>query len=189
MYRHREPVRLFVQRLRLDWRLKLVLFATLLALVEEAITTGMTNLAPVFGVPLGRAYITASANYLDVVFFHSVIVFVPLFTGWAAILSRVRFPPFHAALLFGCTGILAESSLSGLQAVLEFALWIPVYGLMLYLPAYTAPDDRPASPPRWWHYPLAVVLPLLFEILVPTALLPHLVDPHHPALHFPPLQG
>jgi hypothetical protein len=38
---------------------------TALALMEEAITSSMTNLAPLFGVKIGEAYITASTNYFD----------------------------------------------------------------------------------------------------------------------------
>ncbi len=72
---------------------KFVLFATVLALIEEAITTTMTNLAPVFGVEIGEAYITASTNYLDVVLFHSVIVFIPMVVCWAFLLSKYDFSP------------------------------------------------------------------------------------------------
>jgi hypothetical protein len=50
MYRFREPIREAVGKIRLDWRVKFILFATLLALTEEAVTTTMTNLAPMFGV-------------------------------------------------------------------------------------------------------------------------------------------
>ena len=39
----------------LDWRIKFVLFATVLALIEEAIAVSMTNLAPFFGVKVGEA--------------------------------------------------------------------------------------------------------------------------------------
>ena len=41
-------------RIRLPWPLKFVLGCITLALVEEAITTLMTNCAPLFGVPFGR---------------------------------------------------------------------------------------------------------------------------------------
>ena len=87
MYRFREPIREGLLKIRLDWRLKFILFATFLALTEEAITTTMTNLAPLFGVKVGEAYITASTNYLDVVALHSVVMFVPLFVGWAFVRS------------------------------------------------------------------------------------------------------
>ena len=53
------------------------------------------------------------------------------------------------------------------------SFWVFVYGLMVYLPACTVPEDRGAKPTRWWHYPLAVVLPLLAA--VPVALLVVLV--------------
>ena len=67
-----------IRRLPLGWPARFILSATGMALLEEAVTTTMTNLAPFFGVPIGQAYITASANYLDVVLGHSVIVLVPM---------------------------------------------------------------------------------------------------------------
>jgi hypothetical protein len=94
MYRFRDPICSTAQRIPLDWRLKFVGFATLLALLEEAVTTTMTNLAPLFGVEVGQAYITASTNYLDGVCLHSVVVFVPIFVGWSIILWRYDFRPF-----------------------------------------------------------------------------------------------
>jgi hypothetical protein len=75
MHRFREPIRKAVLNIHLDWMLKFILFATILALVEEAVTTSMTNLAPLFGVKVGEAYITASSNYLDVVALLSVVAF------------------------------------------------------------------------------------------------------------------
>jgi hypothetical protein len=184
----RDQVRRSLERVRLDWRLEFVLFATLLALVEEAITTTMTNLAPVFGVKLGEAYITASANYLDVVGLHSVVMFVGMFVGWALLLWRWRFTPFQVFLLFGLTGLLAESLSFGLQHLMEFGLWIFVYGLMVYLPAYCVPPDRAARPVRWWHFPLAVIVPLLCVPLSPFPWIRFLFFQGHPDLHFPPIQ-
>jgi hypothetical protein len=183
MHLARDRVRELVLRLPWDWRLTFVLMATLLALLEEAVTTGMTNLAPVFGVPIGAAYITASANYLDVVSLHSVVVFVPMFIAWAVILRRVAFSPTLVFVLFGLTGTLAEAGLGGAQAFAEIAMWIFVYGLMVYLPAYCIPADRGARPPRWWHYPLAVLLPFVFAIPVAAV-----VGALHPIqIHFPPI--
>jgi hypothetical protein len=188
MRRFREPIRGVLSKLRLDWRLKFILFATVLALAEEAVTTTMTNLAPLFGVRPGEAYITASANYLDVVAFHSVVVIVPMFVAWALMLWRYDFSPFAVFVLFGLTGTLAEMSF-GFQHVLEFGFWIFVYGLMVYLPAYCVPSERKAHQPRWWHYPLAVVAPFLFIPLVPLPLLAKLLSPNHPKIHFPPIGG
>jgi hypothetical protein len=186
MYRFRDPIRARVLQLRWDWRLKFILFATMLALVEEAITTTMTNLAPLFGVNVGEAYITASANYLDVIALHSVVIFVPLFVGWAVLLWRYDFSPFSVFVLFGLTGTLAEMSF-GPQHAQEFGLWIFVYGLMVYLPSFCVPADRGARNPRWWHYPLAVVAPFLFLPLVPLPLIAAWLAPHHPKIHFPPI--
>ena len=54
-------------------------FVITFALIEEGIATAMTNFAPLFGVEMGEVYITASGNDMDVVLFHSVVVFVPQF--------------------------------------------------------------------------------------------------------------
>ena len=188
MYRFRQPIREVILNIRLDWRLKFVLFATLLALVEEAVTTTMTNLAPCFGVKIGQAYITASTNYLDVVALHSVVMFVPLFVGWAFILWQFAFSPFAVFLLFGLTGTLMETNF-GRKNPLEFGLWIFVYGLMVFLPAYCVPADRPTRSLHWWNYPLAVVVPFLFIPIVPLPLLAGLLFPDHPKIHFPPIHG
>ena len=184
MRRLRDPLRLFVQALRLNWQLKFVLFATGLALLEEVVTTLMTNLAPLFGVPLGAAYITASANYFDVVCLHSVVGFIPMFVCWAFLLKRYDFSPNAVFLLFGLTGVVVEGIYSNGQGFVEFGLWIFVYGLMVYLPAYTLPAERGAQKPRWWHYPLAVFLPIVFAI--PVAALVGIIHPVK--LHFPPIQ-
>ncbi len=179
----RDRARALARAMPVDWRVTFVAMATLLALVEEAITTGMTNLAPFFGVPVGAAYITTSADYLDVVCLHSVAVFVPMFAAWAAMLRRVDFSPNAVFLLFGLTGTLAEAGFGGAKAFAEIGMWIFVYGLMVYLPAYGIPDGRGSRPPRWWQYPLAVVLPFAFAI--PMAAV---IGALHPVrIHFPPI--
>ena len=53
MFWLRRSIAAFVRRIPIAWQVKFVLFATLLAMLEEAITTGMTNLAPLFGVEDG----------------------------------------------------------------------------------------------------------------------------------------
>lgn len=174
MFRLREKIRRTVQSIRMDWRVMFVLFATLLALIEEAVTTSLTNLAPLFGVEVGAAYITASPHYLEVVAFHSVVVFIPMFIGWAWLLNRYRFTPGQVFLLFGLTGLLAEMVSFGANLV-ALPMWVFIYGLMLYLPAYCVPQDRPAHPVRVVHYPLAVIFPLLCAI--PVALM---VSQFHP---------
>ena len=134
----------------IDWRLRFVILSTIMALIEEVITTSMTNLAPVFGTTPEEAHITASTNYFTVVCFHSVVVIAPMFVAWAWMLSRWNFSPLKVLLLFGITGSLAEASLNWTSLIGGF--WVFVYGLMVYLPACTVPQDRGARPLRWWHY-------------------------------------
>jgi hypothetical protein len=183
MFLFRDRVRSLARAVPVDWRVTFVATAVFLALVEEAITTGMTNLAPLFGVPIGAAYITASANYLDVVCLHSVVVFVPMFAAWAAMLRRIDFSPNAVFILFGLTGTLAEAGFGGAKAFAEMGMWIFVYGLMVHLPAYDIPAGRGSRPPRWWHYPLAVVLPFAFAI--PVAAVIGLLHPV--GIHFGPI--
>ncbi|HUU11041.1 MAG TPA: hypothetical protein VM431_10950 [Phycisphaerae bacterium] len=144
-----------------------------MALLEEAVTTGLTNLAPVFGGVTDAARITASKNYLEVVCLHSVVVFVPAFIGWAVILRFIDFSPAEVMLLFGLSGWLAEWMTFGPQNIGMVGMWVYVYGLMVWLPARTVPPDRGARPARWWMWPLAVVLPFFLGVVpwVPVVLL------------------
>ena len=186
MYLLRDPVKRLVQGISMPWQVKFVLFGILLAMLEEAVTTTMTNLAPLFGVRVGEAYITASANYFDVILHHSVIVFVPWFIAWAWLLQRYAFSPFWVFLLFGLNGVFAETLTFGWGNLNQAALWIFVYGLMIYLPAYTVPEERSARRPNLLHGLFAFLLPLLLGI--PWAILINLLFPDHPAIHFPPIQ-
>lgn len=160
----RERFVAWATRIPLGWRTRFVLLFIAFALLEEAITTTLTNLAPLFGGVTDAARITASKNYLVVVLQHSVIAFVPMFLAWGWLLSRVDFRPLEVLLLFGLNGTLAETLSFGPQNLIQVGMWVWVYGLMAYLPACTAPADRGAAPARWWHWPLAVVLPLVFVI-------------------------
>jgi len=160
----------YLAAIPLGWRLRFVLLCTAMALIEEAITTSMTNLAPFFGSTPEEAHITASTNYFTVVCFHSVVVFVPLFVAWACMLSWWDFSPLKVLLLFGITGSLAEASINPTSLIGGF--WVFVYGLMVYLPACTVPQNRSARPLRWWHYPLAVILPFVAAVpVVPVVVL------------------
>ena len=147
MYRHRQGIRALVLAIPVPWQIKFVLFATLLACLEEAVTVTMTNLAPLFGSRIGEAYITASTSYLDVIALHSVVVFIPFFIVLALLLTRWDIPPFAVFLSFGAVGTVAEAIFAGsLGAVLMFPLWAFVYGLMVWLPAFCLPQDRGARP-------------------------------------------
>ncbi len=169
MYLLRDRAKEFIRKMPGGWRLKFILFCTILALVEEAVTTTMTNLAPFFGVKMGEVYITASANYIEVVTQHSVIVFVPMFIAWALVLSRYKFSPGSVFVLWGLTGVLAETISFGVQNILMTGFWVFVYGLMAWMPAYSVPAEHTARTPKWYHYPLAVVAPILF--LVPLCMI------------------
>jgi hypothetical protein len=88
----------------MDWRVRFVLLCTAMAMLEEVITTTMTNLAPLLGTTPEEAHIKASANYFKAVCFHSVVVFVPMFIAWAWMLSRWDFSPLKVLLLLGSPG-------------------------------------------------------------------------------------
>ena len=72
MQRYRDRFRAFMLASSWGWKKKFVISAVCFAVVEEAITTSLTNMAPIFGAKVGQAYITASSNFFDVIFFHSV---------------------------------------------------------------------------------------------------------------------
>jgi hypothetical protein len=162
--RFKDSIRDLVLGIPLPWGLKFFLFCTLLALLEEGVTVSMTNLAPLFGAEIGQAFITASANYLHTVLFHSVIVFLPMFLVWMVLLRWYDFSPTQVFLLFGLTGSIAEMSMNPSNILGGF--WFFVYGLMVYLPAYSLPAERSQKKPPWWAYILAVAAPLLSPILL-----------------------
>jgi len=151
MYLYRGRVRAWVLGLglnwRVNWRVTFVLFCILLACLEEAVTVTLTNLAPLFGSRIGEAYITASTNYLDVILFHSVVVFIPYFIVLAWILGSWAFSPFAVFLSFGVVGTAAEAIFAGNTGVLVgFPMWAFVYGLMVWLPVWCLPEGRGARP-------------------------------------------
>jgi hypothetical protein len=152
--------------------------ATVLALIEEAITTTLTNLAPEFGSQIGVAYITASNIYLIVIAFSSVVVFAPESAAWACLLQRYRFSPNEVFLLYGLLGTTMEASIN--PTALIAGCWFFVYGLMVYLPAYSTPPDRGAQDPQWYHYVLTYVFPLACALPVVAAdtLLAHALGIH-----------
>ncbi|MHB0998889.1 MAG: hypothetical protein ACYC27_06550 [Armatimonadota bacterium] len=181
---YKDRVRAFVMKLPGSWQLKFVVFATIMALLEEVCTVTMTNCAPLFGVKIGEAYITASTNYFDVVLGHSVIVFIPQFIFWAWLLSRYHFSPAVVFLLYGIAGNIGEVMFGGLSNAAA-GFWIFIYGLMVYLPAYCIPVDRDVKKPKWWLYPLTVILPGFAS--APVVALVNYLHPTQPT-HFPPIK-
>lgn len=164
MLRFRERFVAWTTQFPLGWRTRFVLLCIAFALLEEAVTTSLTNLAPLFGGVTDAARITASKNYFVVVFQHSVIAFVPMFVCWGWLLSRYDFRPAEVLLLFGLNGTLAETLSFGPQNLLQVGMWAWVYGLMAYLPACTVPADRGARPAQWWHGLMSIFLPLVFIV-------------------------
>jgi hypothetical protein len=160
--RYRNAVRARVLAMRGSWQLKFVAFATALLLLEEVVSTSMTNLAPFLGSARGVAYITASDNYFLVIAFHSVSVLFPAYIGWAWLLKRYDFTPNEVFLLYGFLGTTAEAMLNPTSLIAGF--WFFIYGLMIYLPAYSLPRDRGAVRPKARHYLLTYFVPLACQI-------------------------
>ncbi len=165
MYRIKDKIKLFYEKRNYSVILVVSLGGILLALVEEAIATLMTNMAPLFGFSTTEVFITASANYIEVVTRHSVIVFVPWIIVWGIILSKYSIHPNVVFILFGITGLFAESLTFGLQNLLQFGFWIIIYGLMIYLPAYIVyiPNERKKI--QKIYYPLLIILPFIALIV------------------------
>src|SRR5262249_31280976 len=145
------------------WQLMFVLLATVLALLEEAVTTTMTNLGPRWGVTFAQAHITASGDYLDVVLLHSVVVLIPMFVAWPWLLTRYMFHPTAVLVLYGVSGFLSEALSFGAN-LLQLGFWVYVYGLMVYLPAQVVPTPRAARSPGVGAVLLALVLPVAAAI-------------------------
>lgn len=146
------------------WMIFFVVFATGLLLLEEVFTVTMTNLVEVFGGEYGKAYITASDNYFETVLLHSAIVIWPAYIFWAWWLKKYDFHPNMVMLLYGITGLFSEMSYGGIEKYTEIGMWVFVYGLMIWLPAYCVPENRGAVRPKWYHYPLTWILPILFQL-------------------------
>ena len=144
--------------------LKFTVLATIMILIEEAITTSITNLAePLFNVSSTEAYITASTNYLDVILNHSVIVFIPMFICWGFIIKKYKFNYLWVYLLFGITGTLSETLSFGVGSLIAIGFWINIYGLMIYLPAYLVRVKNRIKP-TWWFYVVMIILPIIVAL-------------------------
>ena len=164
MIASKDSIRRYVLNIKLGWQKKFIIFGTILALLEESIALFLNSLAPILGAPEG-IYLTATNNYLELVTSHSVVVFVPMFMVWAWLLKRYDFKPLEVMLLFGLSGVISEAFLS-VTAFWGTGFWVLVYGLMVYLPAYSTPGNRPIIQPRLLHYVTAIFLPILAAIPV-----------------------
>lgn len=180
--RYRDRIRSWVLALPGTWQVKFVIFATTMALLEEVCTVTMTNCAPLFGLKIGQAYITASANYLDVVLGHSVIVFIPQYIAWAWLLTKYDLSPTAVFLVYGVQGILGEAMFGGPSHLVE-VFWIFIYGLMVYLPAYCIPVHRGARKPDVGIIPYLIVL-----LISPGPVAAAVMYLHPVKIHFPPIR-
>lgn len=193
MWAYQHPLMAFMRQYASRPKTGFVAFSILLACLEEALACLATNLHGPFGDPTGRVYITASSNYLDLIFFHSVIVIVPLLVVWSWTLARYRFTGTRLLLLFGAQGALAEVVFAGMQPAL-FPTWLLVYGLMVWLPyqAFQPALDR-ARARRTPGLLAHLLFPLLAQLGGVLFTLVFLLISHglikHPLSHFPPSHG
>ena len=165
MNKIRNPVKSFFQTKSYPTFIVVSLGGILLALVEEAFATLMTNMAPLFGYSTSEVFITASPNYIEVVTRHSVIVFIPWLIAWAIILHKWSIHPNIVFILFGITGLFAESLTFGLQNLLQFGFWIIIYGLMIYLPSFIVYDPDKLEPVKKRYCPLLIIIPFFALII------------------------
>ncbi len=121
--------------LKITWPfwIKFTTFATLFFLIEEAIATAINYYF--YPITKGMVMLTASTNYLEVIMKHSVFVFIPIFIIFSIFIKSFKLNPTKSFLYFGIVGTLAEISIGGLTSLLQFAMWIFVYGLIVYLPS------------------------------------------------------
>ena len=160
----RGPLTRWIRRVPLPWGLRFFLLCTLLAMIEEGVTTSLSSAAVRWGQVSPAGIITASTNYWEVIFLHSVIVFLPMFAVWVWMLRRWDFSPVEVMLLFGLSGTLGETLSFGTQNLSAVGMWVFVYGWMVWLPAYSLPAARGQAPVRFWHWPMAVLLPLAASV-------------------------
>ncbi len=161
MFLLRDKISFAVKKFPINWKLKFFLFALTLILIEEIITTSITNLAPFFGGEIGKAFITASTNYFHVIFFHSAVMFIPWILVWTYLISKYDFSPNQVFLLFGLIGVIGESFLN--PSAIFAGFWFFVYGLMIYLPAYSVPKRKNLEKPTFFVYVLSIILPLILS--------------------------
>ena len=121
--------------LKISWpfSIRFTVFATIFFLIEEFMAVSINNYF--YPVTKGVVMLTASTNYWEVVSQHSVVIFIPILIIFSLFIKFFKLNPQKSFLYFGIIGTLAEISIGGVMSLLEFAMWIFVYGLMVYLPS------------------------------------------------------
>ena len=145
--------------------LKFFIFAILMCMIEELITTSLTNTAYLWGLSPYEVYITGSPNYIEVLTKHSLIAFLPQFLCWGIIVSKYDISAQNVLIIYGITGYLNELIAFGIGPnVMSLPFWILVYGLILYLPAYALKRKHGLKEPNIAHYILFIVVPIIVSI-------------------------
>ena len=132
MYFLRNTFTKYYSRIRLPIWIKFTVFSTTFALIEEAIAVSINN----YFYQSGVHGLTASTNYWEVISKHSIIALLPVFLIFSFYIQKFKPSPYKAFLYFGVIGTLAETTIGGFLSLLQFGMWIFVYGLMIYLPAH-----------------------------------------------------
>lgn len=162
MYLFKDIFRFIILNFPIGWKKKFFFSVLALILIEEMITTTITNLAPLFGGEVGKSFITASTNYFEVIFFHSAIMFVPFILVWTYLLSKYDFSVGQVFLLFGLLGTIGEAMLQPVALISGF--WFFVYGLMVFIPTYSLPQRDNLKKPGIWAYIQSILYPLILSI-------------------------
>lgn len=165
MYETKDKIKNYFETTNYSTFVLVTLGGIFLALIEEAFATLMTNLAPLFGFSTSEVFITASADYIEVVTQHSVIVFVPWFIAWGIVLHKYTIHPNTSMVLFGITGLCAEVLGFGLQHITELGFWIIIYGLMIYLPAYITYSPKSKPTLNKCFYPFLIIISFVFLVI------------------------
>ena len=96
MYRFRDGFVAWATRIPLGWRTRFVLLCIVFAMLEEAVTTSLTNLAPLLGGVTDAARITASKNYLEVVLLQQRDRLRPAVPLLGLVAVPLRLPPHRS---------------------------------------------------------------------------------------------
>lgn len=143
------------------WKMKFFTMTIVLVAIEELIAVVMTNNAEEFWWEIWESFITASTNFFEVIFLHSIIVFIPMFYAWIVLLNKYDFSALQVLFFFGISGIIWEIFMNPIALISWF--WIFIYWLMIALPAYCLPK-RKVKKPWIFAYIQALILPTLFSI-------------------------
>lgn len=160
-YFFKDIVRKMINMTEKKWKKKFFVLCIILVWIEEAIAVTMTNNVVQFWWEPWKAFITASTNYFEVIFLHSIIVFIPMFYAWILLLKKYDFSTAQVLFFFWISWIIWEIFMNPIALISWF--WIFIYGLMIALPVYCLPKRNLRKPWFTW-YVWALILPTLFSL-------------------------